>query len=141
MSEPAPQKRRFFLLLYFQPVGSLSILVENVFQQPSLTSITRCRQGLQTSFSEYGCSSAPVLPTQRLTRPNRGRFFLASGGRCSLCQRHRNSGIGRMRISSLCPSALEPSKAGAGASPQSALAASGKPNALLAPPEGGKLYL
>ncbi|HJB54056.1 MAG TPA: hypothetical protein H9772_13345, partial [Candidatus Oscillibacter pullicola] len=26
VSEPAPQKRRFFLLLYFQPVGSPSIL-------------------------------------------------------------------------------------------------------------------
>ena len=33
--EPAPQKRRFFLLLYFQPVGSPSILGENVFQQSS----------------------------------------------------------------------------------------------------------
>ena len=45
---------------------------ENVFQQPSPTSTTRRRQGLQTSFSEYGCSSALVLPTQRLTGPNGG---------------------------------------------------------------------
>ena len=93
-----------------------------MFQQPSPTSITRCRQGLQTSFSEYGCSSAPVLPTQRLTRPNRGRFFLASGGRCSLCQRHRNSGIGQMRISSLCPSASWPPKVGPGFRPELRLA-------------------
>ena len=35
VSEPALQKRRFFLLLYFQPVGSPSILGENVFQQSS----------------------------------------------------------------------------------------------------------
>ena len=45
---------------------------ENVFQQSSPTSTTRRRQGLQTSFSEYGCSSALVLPTQRLTGPNGG---------------------------------------------------------------------
>ena len=49
-----------------------------------------------------------------------GRFSLTSGERCSLCQRHRNSALGGMRISSLCPSALGPQKVGVGASPQKA---------------------
>ena len=51
-----------------------------------------------------------------------------------LCQRHRNSGIGRMRISSLCPSALGPQKWVWASARKMRLAASGKPNALLALP-------
>ena len=118
VSEPALQKRRFFLLLYLQPAGSLTILVENVFQQPSPTSITRRRQGLQTSFSEYGCSSALVLPTQRLTRPNGAVLSPPAGRRSSLCQQHRDPGIEWTCISSLCPSASRPSKVGPGFCPE-----------------------
>ena len=77
VSEPAQQKRRFFLLLYFQRVGSPSILGENVFQQLSLTSATRCRQGLQTCLGRHGCHHNSIHPTQRLTRPQ-GRFSLCA---------------------------------------------------------------
>ena len=59
VSEPAQQKRRFFLLLYFQSVGSPSILEENVFQQSSPTSVTRCQQGLQNSFGGHGAAPLP----------------------------------------------------------------------------------
>lgn len=75
VSEPAQQKRRFFLLLYFQRVGSPSILGENVFQQLSLTSATRCRQGLQTCLGRHGCHHNSIHPTQRLTGHRGGSLF------------------------------------------------------------------
>ena len=83
----------------------------------------------------------PCSPDTAAHRAKRGRNCWGLNGREKmaswlLCQRYRNSGDRQSHSSSLCPSALEPSKAGAGASPQSALAASGKPNALRALPEG-----
>ena len=67
------------------------------------------------------CTATPPLFARHSgSQGQTGRFSLTSGGRCSLCQRHRNSGIGRMRLSSLCSSALGPSKVGASASPQKA---------------------
>lgn len=58
VNEPAQQKHRFVLLLYSQSIGSPSILGENVFQQPPMTCVTRCRQGLQ------GCFGGQRIPPQ-----------------------------------------------------------------------------
>ena len=109
-----------FILLYFRPAGSPPIQGENYASMTVIdfrhTAPTRAASSLwratDTSLSLFA-DTAPHTAKQ-------GRFFLASGGRCSLCQRHRNSGIGRMRISSLCPSAFGPSKVGVGVSPQKA---------------------
>ena len=60
----------------------------------------------------------PPSPDTAAHSAKRGRFSLTSRGRCSLCLQHRNSGLVETHISSLCPSALGPSKVGAGASPQ-----------------------
>ena len=58
VNEPAQQKHRFVLLLYSQSIGSPSILGENVFQQPPMTCVTRCWQGLQ------GCFGGQRIPPQ-----------------------------------------------------------------------------
>lgn len=62
VNEPAQQKHRFVLLLYSQSIGSPSILGENVFQQPPMTCVTRCRQGLQACFGGMDTTSAPFTP-------------------------------------------------------------------------------
>ena len=74
VSEPAPQKRRFFLLLYFQRVGSPSIWGWKRAPAAVADFRTRARQGLQTCFGGLGCLPAPTRPTQRLTGPNGGIF-------------------------------------------------------------------
>ena len=68
----------------------------NAFQQSSLTSATQRRQGQQTCFGWHGCRPAPSAPH--------------SGS-------HGQTGV---IFSSLCPSALGPSKVGVGVSPQKA---------------------
>ena len=91
VSEPAQQKRRFFLLLYFQRVGSPPILGENVFQQSSPTSATQRRQGQQTCFGWHGCRPGPIRPTQGLTGANVGEIVwdsMTEGKWILLCQRH-----------------------------------------------------
>ena len=72
VNEPAQQKHRFVLLLYSQSIGSPSILGENVFQQPPMTCVTRCRQGLQACFGGNGYHLSPIHPAQRPAWPNRG---------------------------------------------------------------------
>ena len=72
VSEPALQKRRFFLLLYFQQVWSPSIWGWKRAPAAVADFRTRARQGLQTCFGGHGCLPAPTRPTQRLTRPNGG---------------------------------------------------------------------
>ena len=115
--EPAPQKRRFFLLLYFQLVGSPSILGGTRSSSRHRLPPHNADRGSKLALA--GTDAAPPLFARHSgSQGQTGRFSLTSGGRCSLCQRHRNSGIGRMRLSSLCSSALGPSKVGAGASPQ-----------------------
>ena len=74
VSEPAQQKRRFFLLLYFQRVGSPSIWGWKRAPAAVADFRTRARQGLQTCFGGHGCLPAPTRPTQRLTGPNGGIF-------------------------------------------------------------------
>ena len=62
VNEPAQQKHRFVLLLYSQSIGSPSILGENVFQQPPMTCVTRCRQGLQACFGGQWIPPQPHSP-------------------------------------------------------------------------------
>lgn len=62
VNEPAQQKHRFVLLLYSQSIGSPSILGENVFQQPPMTCVTRCRQGLQACFGGQRIPPQPHSP-------------------------------------------------------------------------------
>ena len=86
-----------------------------MFQQPSPTSITR-RRTLQTSFSEYGCSSALVSATAAHTA-KRGGSFPPAGRRSSLCQH-----IAIPVLSTAFPlSALQPaglSQSGSGCRPE-----------------------
>lgn len=74
---------------------------------------TRARQGLQTCFGGHGAS--PSLLARHNGSPGQTGAELLKGSMTEkkwllLCQRHRNSGIGRMRLSSLCPLALGPKK-------------------------------
>ena len=115
----APERRQGFLLLYFQLVGSPSILGGTRSSSRHRLPPHNADRGSKLALA--GTDAAPPLFARHSgSQGQTGRFSLTSGGRCSLCQRHRNSGIGRMRLSSLCSSALGPSKVGAGASPQKA---------------------
>ena len=137
-SEPAQQKRRFFLLLYFQRVGSPSILGENVFQQLSLTSATQRRQGQQTCFGWHGCRPAPIRPTQWLTRANGDCFFCILGNGVLFVN---GIIIPAWSKRAFLLSALRPSgrpKWVRAPARKKRLAANGKPNALLALPKGRK---
>ena len=86
----------------------------SVFQQSSLPSVTRCRQELKTcSGGHMDAAPAPFAPhsgSQGQTGAELLKRSMTEKKWLLLCQRHRNSGIGRMRISSLCPSALGPQK-------------------------------
>ena len=136
VSEPAQQKRRFFLLLYFQPVGSPSILEENVFQQASPAFAHGPDKARRQLFvGTRGCHPAPS-PDTADHKGKQGLFSLHSGRWCSLCQRCRNSALGGTRISSLCHSALGLQKWARARARKKRLAANGKLNALLALPEG-----
>ena len=98
---------------------------------------TRARQGLQTCFGGHGAS--PSLLALHNGSPGQTGTELLKGSMTEkkwllLCQRHRNSGIGRMRLSSLCPLALGPKKWVWASARKKRLVANGKPNALLALP-------
>ena len=84
-----------------------------------------------------GCHPAPS-PDTAAHKGKQGLFSLHSGRWCSLCQQCRNSALGGTRISSLCHSALGPQKWVRAPARKKRLAASGKPNALLALPKGRK---
>ena len=115
----APPATPAFILLYFQLVGSPSILGGTRSSSRHRLPPHNANRGSKLALA--GTDAAPPLFARHSgSQGQTGRFSLTSGGRCSLCQRHRNSGIGRMRLSSLCSSALGPSKVGAGASPQKA---------------------
>ena len=97
----------------------------------------------------YGCHPPLIRPTQRLTRPNRGRIVGGSMTEkkwCLLCLRHIKIQQAAESMAGPCPvsfSALRPSgrKKWVWASARKErLAASGKPNALLAPSEGRGNY-
>ena len=95
--EPAPQKRRFFLLLYFQPAilstGGFTLDSGGKRVPTVVTGFrTRARQGPKAVVCGHGCHPAPIRPTQRLTRPNKGSFLSPRRWR-SLCQQHRNPGF------------------------------------------------
>ena len=124
------------------PTGGFTLdTMESVFRQQSPTSATRARQGPEAGFRGRGCHPAPFA--RHNGSPGQTGAELLKGSMTEkkwllLCQRHRNSGIGRMRISSLCPSALRPKKWVWASARKMRLAASGKPNALLALPKGRK---
>lgn len=97
----------------------------------------------------HGCRPAPFRPTQRLTAPNGSGIVRASmtEKKWLLCQRHikiqqaAESMAGQRPVSF---HALQPSgrkKWVWAPARKKRLAARGKPNALLAPPEGGKSNL
>ena len=57
---------------------------------------TFCHTSLTRAESSYLWARMPPTPHPPDTaahRAKRGYFPLSSGGRCSLCQRHRNSGM------------------------------------------------
>ena len=98
----------------------------------------------------YGCHPPLIRPTQRLTRPNRGRIVGGSMTEkkwCLLCLRHIKIQQAAESMAGPCPvsfSALRPSgrKKWVWASARKTrLAASGKPNALLAPSKGRAIHL
>ena len=99
----------------------------------------------------YGCHPGPIRPTQRLTAPNGGgivRGSMTEKKWLLLCQRRIKiqqaaespwPGSARFLLSALRPSGrLKWVRAPAR---KTRLAANGKPNALLAPPGGGKWSL
>ena len=75
VSEPAQQKRRFFLLLYFQPVGSPSILGENVFQQSSPAFAHGPDKARRQLFVGTDATPSPFAPHSG-SHGQTGRFFL-----------------------------------------------------------------
>ena len=78
-------------------------------------------------LASAGTDASPSLLARHNGSPGQTGAELLKGSMTEkkwllLCQRHRNSGIGRMRISSLCPSALGPPKVGPGFCPELRLA-------------------
>ena len=141
VSEPAQQKRRFFLLLFLSSPGSLPETWKSADESGS----NRCGEtschlviwrgrkrrvwGVLTfrytaparagnGGRGHGCCPVPIRPTQWLTRPNGAVLSPPAGRRSSLCQQHRDPGIEWTCISSLCPSASRPSKVGPGCRPE-----------------------
>ena len=74
VSEPAPQKRRFLLLLYFQRVGSPSIWGWKRAPAAVADFRTRARQGLQTCFGGARMPARPHSPDTTAHRAKRGDF-------------------------------------------------------------------
>ena len=123
VSEPAQQKRRFFLLLYFQPAilstGGFTLDSGGKRVPTVVTGFrTRARQGPKAVVCGHGCHPVPIRPTQWLTRPNGAVLSPPAGRRSSLCQQHRDPGIEWTCISSLCLSAPRPPKVGPGCRPE-----------------------
>ena len=75
VSEPAQQKRRFFLLLYFQSAGSPPIQGRKpCFNDRHRLSSHSADKGCKLPLAGPRIPPCPYLPTQPLTGPNRGCF-------------------------------------------------------------------
>ena len=113
-----------------------------MLQRPSSTFVTQRRQGLQAPFGGPRIPPCPYLPTQPLTRPNRGGFFWPPGDGALFVNGIVIPALGECAF---LLSALRPlgRKSGSGLPPGSPVVRrrrvrQSRTGALLAPPSGGK---
>ena len=86
--------------------------VKDVFLQLSLNSATRRRQEPQTCFGGHGCLPAPHSPDTTAHRAKRGDFSALRETAVLFVNGVVIPAWSKLRISSLCPSALGPQKWG-----------------------------